>query len=72
MNDILKDCEKIIKEINIKGNLKIKFITSNDNSFVKKKQLFIYDSEGKIIVIKEYAGGPSDFEINYKNGKFIK
>lgn len=71
--DIIKDCEKIIKEINFtKNELKIKFITTNDNDFTKKKQLIMQDKDNKIIVMKEYLGGPEDFSVKYKNSKFSK
>lgn len=71
MDNIIKDCENIIKEIK-NDDLTIRFITSDSKDFVKKKQLLMYDKSGRIIVMKDYAGGPEDFSIKYKNGKFSK
>lgn len=68
---MIQDCEKIIKEIN-ENDLTIRFVTSHSNDFTKKKQLLMYDKNGRIIVTKDYAGGPDDFQLKYKNGKFTK
>lgn len=70
--DIIKDCEKIIYEIKLQNeDLKIKFISMDDNGFVESKKLIIQDQTNKIIVMKDYIGGPKDFKLKYKNNKFI-
>ena len=71
MENILKDCENIIKEIK-ENEVIIRFLTSESNDFTKKKQLLIYDKSGRIIVTKDYSGGLEDFQIKYKNNKFSK
>lgn len=71
IDNIIKDCESIIKEIK-ENEVTIRFVTSESNDFTKKKQLLIYDKSGRIIVMKDYSGGPEDFQIKYKNSKFSK
>lgn len=71
--DIIKDCEKIIKEINYTNkSLKIQFKTENNNSFTKKKRLLLKNDNKEIVVIKDYISDIEDFEVNYKNNKFFK
>ena len=70
-NDIIKDCESIIKEIKLENkDLKIEFIDVKSNNFTKNKLLLIKDKD-RIIATKKYIGGPKEFKLKYQENKFL-